>query len=254
MNQHKPQLRSSSFEMSIANTHDYALRKVKDHGEYAAVSGEFTRRAEGSTALPDVGTRRDLKFRSIGSAIQTSPGMKELHVSFTGEVSYLQTNEMRSIIDSDLLKWNTKPAAMTDADWVRLRRYTQPAILLDVELWLANEGAPAPVRALTRSEIDGDWTPNAPMSRVNVVQYAQEFSSARFIGEGDGGTAIEAIRYALGMRKFTIASALVLPVVQLDSFSSFVVPVVTLHLGGRTMGAHGIEAEFDLRGKTYFTT
>lgn len=259
MHAHSPQIRSKDVRLHIDNTHTYALRKVNTAApghdkDYTSVSGELTKRLENANHYPHENTRRDLKFRSVGEPVVTGPGLKELHMEFSGSVKYSQTNEFQDIIGGPFSSWSKKPATMDDATWTKIRRHATPLIQLDVELWLQNEGRPAPLRLPTRGELDTDWSPNAPYSRTDVVMAAQEFSTAPFDGDTDSGDSsfLEAFGFLLGKRKFTITNRLPMPVVQLHSLSGIVVPVVTLHIGGRSLGADEIEVDFQLEGKAYY--
>lgn len=256
-------LRSKPVSLYIENTHDYALRKYgPDSKLYSVASGDFTKRSS-SYSHPNVETPRDAKFRVVGPTIDTrSMGRKEMHMQLRGTVRYNHTNAFLDLYDKQngavlleaLLK-ERKPDGMSDEDWMYVKRYMNPLILLDLELWPSGSGAPVPMREITRSEIDNDFTPNTPASRTNILNLAFIFSSARFKGESvdeEDASSWEQFSYKLGDREFEINQDLALPVAAIDSLSNLVAPVATVHLGGRSIGFHAAKVELELNGKILY--
>lgn len=256
-------LRSKPVSLYIENTHDYALRKyAPDSALYGAASGDFTT-WNSSRSDPNVETPRDAKFRVIGPTIDTrSMGRKELHMQLRGTVKYNHTNAFADLYRTEkgaalleALLEERKPDGMSDDDWIYVKRYMNPLILLDLELWPSGSGAPVPMREITRSEIDNDFTPNTPASRTNILNLAFIFSSARFRGESvdeEDVSSWERFSYKLGSRTFEIHQDLALPIAAIDSLSNLVAPVATLHLGGRSIGFHGAKVELELNGKILY--
>lgn len=256
------QLRSKPISLAIANNKHYALRKGAKNAIYQAVSGEFTTRGPASNKRPTVNTPRDLKFRAIGPSIVTEGlGQKELHMRIRGKISYQQSNELLTIYnDVNEMADGGRPDKYDEETWAHIMRYINPLFLLDLELWPTSSGMPTPWRDPTRNEIDSDFTPNAPVSRTNLLNLALTFSSARFVGQSaaeDEGTSedkgpFDRLVYALGVRTLTIDQYIPIPIAAIDSLATKVAPVATLHIGGRSLGANNINVDLELDGALFY--
>lgn len=261
---HRPQLRSKAIKMHIANTEKYAMRTFADPKAYTAVRGEFTKKLPNpSYSSPHIHMPWDLKFRATGSPVHASPGVKELHLAIKGKVIYQYSGEISAYADAKAgdssmtteERWRhaywRKHDDVSDEDWRRIQRYKDPMIHLDIELFCQTRGPLSPMRSTTQSKIDTDYTLNAPLSRIDVLNAAAHYSNGRRTA-ATADSLVDALIQTNGNLTVDLPNYLPAPVARTDTLASIIVPVVTLHIGGRSLGAHNINIDLDLEGTVFY--
>ena len=242
-------MRAYPFTIRIANRIDYSLAE-KDSDRLDRVAGQFALEegqlvpVQAVTIPPEVHQkhRQDLKFRAFGPSIQIEHGRADVVASVRG---------VRGATGNFGLRWRWDLAerayllgagsSLTPVERREVLRHRVPLVLVDVELWVSIAGVTAPVRGAAGGDlIDTDAWRQPPLSRVNLTTWAEHYTPARessFLEELFG-----AAQMTLGQ------DGVPLPLAQVDLAGAVVQPVVTMHIGARTMSAHSIEAELEVTG------
>lgn len=262
------QIHSKPVSLHIENTHEYALRKFGPSSPaYTKAAGDWTTN-DSEPKKPHIQDARDLKFRTFGSPIRAgSLGTKELHMQLKGEIKYNIGPDFVPLYDDPIYDSETgeldvsdfnnrllgrKPNDFTEEQWVHLKRYAEPLFLVDLELWSTASGMRIPVREATRTEIDSDFTANAPQSRTDILTAARWYSSSFFNGENGNDGFLGNLSYAIGLRTLTIQQPLTLPLARANTVADMVIPVATVHVGARSVGFCDLKFDFALDGKILY--
>ena len=228
---------SAPVELALRNDEAFALRRTGGPLSYRQFGGEV--RADSQKNFES-----DQKFRVKGSPIFCEPGPKELHLSIKGEIVYnvLTANfHLREKIIAN-------PDAYSESEIARLRRHMRLMAMVDVELWAMSDATPAPFRAETLTNIDSDWSENAPLSRVDFTKLAELYTTKTITPPAGEGSFFQ----NLGVFETEIGYFQPTPIVRIDTMASVIVPVVTLHLGARTLSAENVTARIELAGKCFW--